>query len=218
MFMYLPPGAQGPDKRRLELLAAIGSRIGMAIDNMRLQEKTRELSLHDPLTGLANRRMNSMELEKQFARARRSGSPLSVIMFDLDNFKDYNDTYGHSAGDALLVRVANIIHDEIREIDLAVRYGGEEFLILLPDTGLWAGMEVAERIRSRVAATPFPCNGDRGSITRMTLSGGVAVADETVDSAERLIDSADSAMYGAKQHGRNRIEASLARKTGWLLP
>ncbi len=205
LYMYLPVGADAPDERRKKLLQSIGGRLGVAIENMRLQEKTRELSLHDPLTGLGNRRLMSMELRKGMAFAKRSGRPMSILLLDLDHFKQYNDMYGHSSGDVLLADLALIMKKEIREMDLAVRYGGEEFLIILPETDILAASEVAERIRERVAASEFDCAP--GQTSHITVSLGIAVCDGGVNDENVLVKRADAALYTAKSNGRNRVES-----------
>lgn len=194
--LYPPVGTKLSD-RKMALFYTLGSRIGAAIDNIILYEKTKELSLHDPLTGLANRRLMEYVLETSYARAKRDESPFSAIMLDIDFFKKYNDTYGHSVGDNILVSVAGIILKEIRHIDLGVRYGGEEFLILLPETGLSEACEVAERIRKDVE--------DK---TGITISLGVASYDHRIQKKEDIIRMADDALLMAKKKGRNRIEVS----------
>jgi diguanylate cyclase (GGDEF)-like protein/PAS domain S-box-containing protein len=184
------------DDSLIKLLLSIGNQIALAIDNARLYEETRALSLLDPLTGLANRRLMEISLDKNFASAKRYERPFSVIMLDLDHFKNYNDTYGHVAGDRLLVEVAKMISREVRETDLAVRYGGEEFVIMLPETKLGRACEVAERIRERVLA--------HGAIT---VSLGVSTYQQEMENREDIIAMADDALYQAKQRGRNQTIA-----------
>jgi diguanylate cyclase (GGDEF)-like protein/PAS domain S-box-containing protein len=184
------------DDSLIRLLLSIGNQIALAIDNARLYEETRALSLHDPLTGLANRRLMEISLDNNFASAKRYERPFSVIMLDLDHFKKYNDTYGHVAGDRLLVDVAKMISREVRETDLAVRYGGEEFIIMLPETKLGRAYEVAERIRERVLA--------HGAIT---VSLGVSTYQQEMENKEDIIAMADDALYQAKQRGRNQTIA-----------
>ncbi|RJQ42758.1 MAG: diguanylate cyclase [Nitrospiraceae bacterium] len=195
--LYPPSGTEISD-RELALFYTIGSRIGAAIDNMLLYEETKTLSLHDPLTGLANRRLMEYVLETSYARAKRAECPFSAIMLDIDFFKSYNDTYGHTVGDNLLVNIAKIISGEIRQIDLGVRYGGEEFLILLPETELTEACEVAERIRKDVE-------------TKMgvTVSLGVSCYNHKMQKKEDIISSADDALLEAKRKGRNRVEISV---------
>lgn len=160
----------------------------------KLYEETLTLSLHDALTGLANRRLMETELERDIARAKRSGEPLSALMIDVDHFKRYNDTHGHSAGDRLLQVIAKTISEEIRATDLAARYGGEEFTVILPDTSLKNALGVADRIRSAV---------EMG--TGVSVSIGVASFQSDMD-ALKFLDKADEALYRAKQNGRNRVE------------
>lgn len=180
----------------LRLLGNIANQIGVALDNARLYEETKALALHDALTGLANRRLMDIFFQRSVARARRTGVKLSLIMADIDYFKKYNDSYGHAAGDVLLAQVASIISSHIREADLVVRYGGEEFLVLLPEEGVKTATAIAERIRGSVAEE-----------TTVTISLGVAefAPDMT---QEELIVRADSALYRAKDQGRNRVEIS----------
>ncbi|MEW6602881.1 MAG: sensor domain-containing diguanylate cyclase, partial [Nitrospirota bacterium] len=184
-------------KHKIYLLQSIGNQIGTAIENARLYEETKALSLRDPLTGLANRRMMSIVFGRNLARARRLGKPLSIIMMDVDYFKQYNDTYGHAKGDEILVRVANILLKETREIDLVARYGGEEFFIMIPEADLPTACEAAERIRNAVE-----------SMTGVTVSFGVSSYSAGMGE-EELIRKADSALYQAKNKGRNRVEAGL---------
>ncbi|MHB1361893.1 MAG: sensor domain-containing diguanylate cyclase [Thermoleophilia bacterium] len=216
LYLYLPAGAVEISERRLKLLKSISSRIAAAIENVKLHEKTRELSLHDPLTNLANRRLMAAELEKTMARSKRSGNPFSLIMLDLDHFKQYNDHFGHASGDILLVQLSGLIRDEIRSIDLAVRYGGEEFLIILPDTGMAEALEVAERIRARTSVTAFACS-ESMTTTGITVSLGVSTWDKGISSEEILIARADTALYRAKANGRNRVESWIASPPETLL-
>ncbi|MBI1912807.1 MAG: diguanylate cyclase [Deltaproteobacteria bacterium] len=165
------------------------------IKNARAYEETKSLSLHDPLTGLANRRFMELDLEESFDLSERYGNQLSAIMADIDYFKDYNDRHGHKAGDNLLSKVAGIISMEIRKTDLAVRYGGEEFFILLHQTGITEAVEVAERIRKNI-----------GNATGVTISLGVTAYHKGMTKKEEIVINADQAMYEAKNKGRNRVE------------
>lgn len=163
-------------------------------ENARLYEEARALSLRDSLTGCGNRRYMEIMLKKIFAESKRYGRHLSAIMLDIDYFKKYNDTYGHIAGDDLLVRLAAIISQEIRETDIVIRYGGEEFLIVLPETELQSALEVAERIRKEVET--------RGDVT---VSLGVSAYGQEMKNKEALVSRADEALYQAKGAGRNRV-------------
>lgn len=193
LFCYLPENTQ-VDERQLKLFHAIGDQIGTAIDNARLYEEKRQASLHDALTGLDNRRSMGLALDRLLAEARRYGTPLAVAMVDIDFFKQFNDNHGHPAGDALLVQVAQIVRSGLRETDLAVRYGGEEFLLIFPHTTAQQATVLAERMREMVAAD-----------TSVTISVGVAGLGPQCDSPASLVAAADAAMYQAKQAGRNRI-------------
>jgi len=155
---------------------------------------------HDPLTGLANRRSAERRLASDRARAMRQNEPLSVLMLDLDHFKRVNDQWGHAAGDLVLKATAQALCDEVRGADLPSRFGGEEFLTILPGTDATRAMEVAERIRQHMAGLVIAAPGDT---IRITASIGIATigADEEV---EQLVARADAALYGAKDGGRNR--------------
>ena len=194
--LYLPPQTTAGEGA-VNLLLSIGSQIGIAIENAQLYETTRALSLRDPLTGLANRRLLQIETERVFSVARRYKKHLSVIMLDIDHFKVFNDTHGHAEGDKLLIGVATILLREVRDADHAFRYGGEEFLILLPETDLPMAFEVAQRIRRAVEKE-----------LEVTLSLGVSTCREAMQNEEELIRSADRALYQAKRRGRNRVEAA----------
>lgn len=163
--------------------------------NAEAYEQTKDMSLHDHLTGLANRRLMEIEFDIFFAKAKRYNNKLSVIMLDIDNFKNFNDTYGHKAGDNALTIIAEIIEMEIRETDLAIRYGGEEFLILLPQTGLTETIEAAERIKKAVNLQ-----------TKYTISLGISTYNKDTQQKEDIIKKADDALYLAKSKGKNRIE------------
>ena len=194
LYLYLPADFQ-IDESKVKLFDSIGVQIGIAIENAKLYEETKRVSLYDPLTGLANRRMMDIMLEKNFARAVRLVKPLSAIMLDIDYFKEYNDRRGHNAGDNLLVSLAAILLKETRKIDLVVRYGGEEFLVLLPDTKIARAGEVAERMRKKVENS-----------LEITLSLGVATYYKDMKTEEDLVFQADKALYQAKRNGRNRVE------------
>jgi two-component system cell cycle response regulator len=160
----------------------------------------------DMMTKLKMKHYFYTMLLERMEHAASSGRPLSVIMMDIDHFKKFNDTYGHSCGDAVLKEVARIIQASVRAIDLAARYGGEEFCLLLPDTERERASAVAERIRQGVsgAATEY-----EGRALRVTISLGVAQYDPSRDlSGKSLIDRADRALYYSKQHGRDLVSAA----------
>ncbi|MFA6001852.1 MAG: diguanylate cyclase [Thermoleophilia bacterium] len=207
LYLYLPAGAEIDISGR-DLLQNIGRQLAISIENAKLYEETKKSSLHDPLTGLANRSLMKKELKKAFAGTQRTGRPVSVIMLDLDHFKKYNDAYGHVAGDRLLVDLANLISREIREIDVAVRYGGEEFIAILPDTSSELAVTVAERIRKRVESKEFLLFGIHQP-THITISQGIATYDDHITDVDMLVARADASLYRAKHNGRNRVEVWL---------
>lgn len=183
------------DTETREMLETIANQIGITVENALLYEKTKSLSLHDHLTGLPNRRFLQLEIERNFAKSKRYATGLSLLMLDIDNFKQFNDTNGHTAGDALLADIARVILREIRETDLAVRYGGEEFLILLPETNFQQAFEIADRMRQAVAER-----------TMVTISVGMSSFSESMESHTDMINDADRALYLAKANGKNRVE------------
>ena len=166
------------------------------------RERLREMATTDPLTGLLNRRAFMPLVQQEQARAQRSGTPFSVILADLDKFKRVNDTWGHETGDQVLQKTAELLQSSLRQQDALCRWGGEEFLILLPETDAQGAMNVAEKCRVRLANTPLTMGSSRHP---QTISLGVAVADGT-EATELLINRADGALYLAKERGRNRSE------------
>jgi len=170
----------------------------------RLRDGRRELerlSITDDLTGLFNRRYLMDMLALEIRRSRRMNHPFAVLMADVDNFKPYNDAHGHLEGDAALARVAAILRDTSRDVDCAARYGGEEFVVLMPETEMAGAVEMAERIRTRLA-------GDAVIGEALTISVGVAQFPADGETPEALLARADAALYQAKRHGRNRIVRS----------
>jgi diguanylate cyclase (GGDEF)-like protein/excisionase family DNA binding protein len=159
-------------------------------------------AITDALTGLYNHRYLHERLSEELHRAREAEHPLSVLFCDLDHFKSYNDTHGHSAGDAVLREVAHLIEQSLRNVDIAGRYGGEEFVVLLVETGREAALTVAERIRERIRSAGFSAEG-----SALTVSIGVAGYPEDAERRELLLEKADAAMYLAKRRGRDRVAA-----------
>jgi diguanylate cyclase (GGDEF)-like protein len=188
----------------VETLAGLANQAGVAIENARLHLQVEQQAITDPLTGLANRRQFFDTLEREFERAQRFGTPLSLIMLDIDNFKQMNDVRGHLAGDAVLHGTAGTIEGLIREIDLAARYGGEEFGVLLPQTNLEGAKNLAERLREAVALRVVSFGDDQ--INGVTASFGVASGPRTNADHLDLVARADAALYRAKRAGKNRVE------------
>lgn len=190
-----------------ELEARVRSMLRIKRLQDELEETNRELerlSISDGLTGLYNHRHIRHLLREEFERARRTRRPLAVAMLDLDHFKAVNDTYGHQTGDRVLQELAAMLRSTAREIDRVGRYGGEEFAVLLPNTGLEEATIFLERVRQRVAKHEFVA--DHGPPLRMTLSAGVSAYPEIpVRDPDELLDLADRALYAAKKAGRNRV-------------
>jgi len=184
------------------VLSVFAKQVAITLENARLFQEVQSLALTDPLTGLHNRR-NLFEVGRlEFARSQRMNRPICCMMLDLDHFKTVNDTYGHQAGDKVLQEFARICKASVREIDLVGRYGGEELIILLPETTLEATQQVAQRLRNSIASTPVLI--DQRQI-QVTVSIGLSRMDENTPNLETLIARADQAMYLAKHHGRNRV-------------
>jgi diguanylate cyclase (GGDEF)-like protein len=165
------------------------------------------LASTDPLTGAYNRRTFLDLMEKELSRARRFDSPVSLVILDIDHFKRINDNHGHLVGDRVLQRFANVVRAELRKEDVLVRYGGEEFCVLVPDVAGPGAVTLAERIRAAVAREPFVFEGIEVPVT--TSAGVAARIDEGPESVDRLVNRADEALYIAKRRGRNRV-ASVA--------
>jgi two-component system, cell cycle response regulator len=190
-----------------ELEARVRSMLRIKRLQDQLEEKNRELeqlSIRDGLTGLFNHRHLHELLSDEYERSRRTGEPISVVMFDLDRFKEVNDTHGHQAGDRVLMELADILRESAREIDKLGRYGGEEFMAILPDSDPEAGLTFAERVREMVENQRFEIQEHEP--LHMTISAGVAAyPDDEVDGPRRLVHFADLALYSAKKNGRNRV-------------
>lgn len=186
----------------LELLDAIVPQLAVLIDRAALKHEAHELeqlSVTDPLTGLLNKRYLEERIAEEIKRSNRDGSAMSFMMIDVDEFKSYNDNFSHPEGDKALQIVAYCLKDTLRGADVAVRYGGEEFSILLPQTNSPEAETIAERIRERVATTLFPNR-------QVTISIGVASCSKIICDAQEIIAAADKALYVAKRNGRNNVQ------------
>lgn len=168
-------------------------------------EQAQERAMTDQLTGLLNRYGLQHTLARENAEARRYNRPLSCVLIDIDNFKTINDTYGHAIGDLTLQQMAGVLREAVRGSDTVFRYGGEEFLMLLPETDLEGAMALAEKIRAAASQRPF---GDGSHVFNLTLSAGVAGL-YVEESGHDMIARADMALYRAKGQGRNRVEPAL---------
>lgn len=181
-----------------------------ALDVMKVSALERDAST-DPLTGVFNRRYLDRRLADEFAAARRYDLPLAVLMLDIDHFKQVNDTYGHPAGDQVLVELAREVFRQLRETDVFARYGGEEFIIVAPHTVLPDAMTLAQRVRRNVEQHVFrvPDQGGEASRLHLTISIGVAALGPGCDDKEALIRHADANLLAAKEAGRNRVVHAL---------
>jgi two-component system cell cycle response regulator len=167
-------------------------------------ERSMSLALTDTLTGLYNRRYASSHLATELEQAVRSGKALGLLLIDIDHFKSINDTHGHSVGDEVLRAVANRLSRHLRAFDTVARWGGEEFVVVMPEAPLDVARSVAERLRRKVAGGPVTVSGGAGDVT-VTVSIGVAVTGEGTSTMDDLLRGADAAMYFAKRNGRNRV-------------
>jgi len=184
---------------------ALSEAMSLALSNIALREKLRTQALRDPLTGLYNRRYMEDVLQRYANLAERNGSPLSVIMIDLDHFKRLNDEHGHALGDAVLAEVASAIVGAIRPCDVACRYGGEELVVLLPDCAMAEGLAKAELLRVRIERL----SENHGAL--VSASFGVATMPDTTSKVADVIADADAALYRAKAEGRNRVVGATCR-------
>jgi|WetSurMetagenome_2_1015567.scaffolds.fasta_scaffold03361_3 diguanylate cyclase (GGDEF)-like protein/PAS domain S-box-containing protein len=189
------------DRQRLAM--AFAERVALAVSNLRLRAELHEQSIRDPLTGLFNRRFLDEFLERELARASRAGAPMAVIMMDIDHFKRLNDTHGHEAGDAVLAALGRCLAEGTRLEDVPCRYGGEEFLLVMPGLSAPGAIRRAEDLLERIGA--LEVSGQSGALGPITLSMGVAAFPEHGDSSQALLLAADAALYRAKAEGRARV-------------
>ncbi|WDZ86686.1 diguanylate cyclase [Micromonospora cathayae] len=209
LVLYDRLGADEFDDDDLVTLRTFAGHAAVAVENVRVHQEAQRLSLTDPLTGLWNYRYLRESIRREVERASRFGRMLSVLALDLDRFKAVNDTYGHTVGDAVLVEFAHRVRGEIREVDLAFRQGGEEFVLLLPETDARGAAIVAERLGAAVRDRPFvtePHSGPPGAgplRIPVTVSVGIAVYPDHAGTGQQVLDAADDALYAAKGAGRD---------------
>jgi len=200
----------------LSLLELVGPQIAIALERAEWQDRATQfqlMSITDPLTGLLNRRYLEERLTEELNRSTRYNYSMSCLMIDIDDFKNYNDLNGHQAGDAALKITAHGLKAALRSADIACRYGGEEFCILLPQTSLTEAGVIAERMRQRVAETDYPY-GKTQPLGVVSISVGISTFARDLDTAEKVISAADRALYNAKSQGKNRIEFYVQNVTG----
>ncbi len=197
---------RGLDRSEWEHLSILSNIISIAVTNALLYNEIKQLSYTDGMTGLHNFRYFKLRLNEEVVRHKRTNSELSLLILDVDHFKNYNDTLGHPAGDEVLRKLASILRKTARENDIVARYGGEEFAIILPSTGKSGAITVAERIRSAVEKTYFK-HEEIQPMGKVTVSVGLATIPQDATTGDELTQKADAALYYAKRHGRNNVKA-----------
>jgi len=203
-------GTEGPLSESEEVyLVLLAERVGLALANLRLHEALRELALVDPLTGLSNRRQLDAMMKLHFEHAEQSGRPVSCLLLDVDHFKKFNDDFGHDAGDAVLRAVGGVLSSSVRGEGNAFRYGGEEFLLLMPGMGMEQARERAEAIRQRISALQLQHEGR--PLGRITASFGLSTYPDHGGTGT-LVSVADAALLRAKAEGRDRIVVAAVRE------
>ena len=195
--------AQPLPEALLLLANMFAEEVGLSIANLRLREALRNQSIRDPLTGLFNRRYLEETLDREVRRATRSEQPLGLLMLDLDHFKKFNDTHGHEAGDSVLRETATFLAASVRAEDIVCRFGGEEFLIILPTADRAAAHGRAEKICANLRLLEVVHQGQH--VGTVTVSVGVAALPEHGVTPQRLLEAADAALYRAKREGRDRV-------------
>jgi diguanylate cyclase (GGDEF)-like protein len=214
--LYLTRGCEDDGEKWLYdkqlILTRLTEQIGLVLWNMKLRDDLRNLSIRDPLTGLFNRRFMEEFMDRELVYAARKGTTVGVIMFDIDQFKRLNDTFGHDAGDAVLREVGALLLSNVRGSDIVCRYGGEEFVAILPEVSQEAALARAESIRDKVThMSVVHANQILGPIR---VSAGVAVAPDQGATRETVVCAADAALYQAKRDGRNRVCAANPNEHG----
>lgn len=209
--LTIEPAAEYADAARWleenqEAAASLAEQLALALMNIKLRDSLQEQSLRDALTGLYNRRQMDSSVAEIFAKAVRQASPMSVLLIDIDHFKKLNDIHGHAVGDDALKLLAGLLQEMFRGSDLACRYGGEEFVVLLPGADLQVAVNRAEELRNRCQDMSFLV---KGQPLGFTLSIGVAALKDGISQPDELLKRADDALYTAKNQGRNRVEAAV---------
>lgn len=212
-YLQSPPSKSGTGSMEAcrELLISLSDDLALNLSSIRSREALRHQSVRDPLTRLFNRRYMLESLERELARARRRNLSLAVVMIDIDNFKRFNDTHGHLAGDTVLSEVGRFLLSNVRAEDIACRYGGEELTLIMPDADSVSILQRLELIREKIAGIQFEHLSQR--VGSVTVSMGLAIFPGHGQTPEELLQSADTALYSAKKNGRNRVEIASAEKS-----
>ncbi|HEU5022266.1 MAG TPA: diguanylate cyclase, partial [Bryobacteraceae bacterium] len=193
-------------ERETRMVRTLAEHLAQAVANLKLRESLRMQSIRDPLTDVYNRRYMEESLDRELRRASRYQQPVSVLMIDVDHFKKFNDAFGHEAGDVLLQGLGRLFRAQLRAADIACRYGGEEFTLILPEADLSAAVERAEELCKLVNSREFQYRG--APLPNSSVSIGVACSTEHSTTREQLLQAADGALYRAKKEGRNRVVAA----------
>jgi diguanylate cyclase (GGDEF)-like protein/PAS domain S-box-containing protein len=203
IFHLQKPATERPDQMKVisQFVTTVAEAMALALANLKLRETLRNQAIRDALTGLFNRRYLEETMERELSRNKRQGTALGVIMLDLDHFKEYNDTYGHNSGDELLVALGQLIQDQVRREDIACRYGGEEFLLVMPGASTEVTLQRAQELNQAVKQL----HTSSSSLKPITISAGVAIYPNNGANAKDVIRAADAALYRAKAEGRDRV-------------
>ena len=201
-----PGKAQARAKAILRLIAQMGA---FTLNNMATFVEMKSAADVDPLTGIFNKRVLNYRLGRMLMEAEKSGGQVAIFLFDIDHFKNYNDVNGHVAGDHLLRLLSHLVADNIRADDVFGRFGGEEFLVILPDRSLEEAGRLADMLRQEIEGYQFPY-GEWQPLGRLTVSGGVAAFPDHAQNAADLLRAADAALYEAKKAGRNQVRSAGA--------
>lgn len=193
------------DEDDIRLVELVGEEIAIALERSFLYERIEALAFTDALTNIFNRRRLEEDLENEIARSKRYARPLSVLMIDIDHFKNYNDHNGHQKGDELLKKIALLLKENTRSMDRVYRYGGEEFVVILPEVDKGGGLACGERLRKKIEEERFEGEKESQPSKKITVSIGIATHPFDGDTKEKLIAAADFALYRAKALGRNRV-------------
>jgi diguanylate cyclase (GGDEF)-like protein len=199
-----------PDSRSRRALAVAASLLSIAVRNVNLLIDTREVSVQDPLTGCLNRKPGLEMLDTELRRARRTNQPLSVLMLDVDQFKQFNDQHGHLCGDLVLGAIGRHLNQTLRGSDVKCRYGGDEFILVLPDTPLHGAQQVANALRRAIIAQPVEYDGQ---LLPVTVSIGITCSEPSESDVKTIIARADRALYCAKESGRNSLSSGPEPKS-----
>lgn len=207
--LYDKSGGKPFTEADLHTIQSLCDQAGVAIENVLLHQEAQRMAIMDGLTGIWNHRWFQIQFAQELDRAERFKRPFSLIVLDIDNFKIFNDTYGHQVGDFVLVELASRIRSSVRDVDMFARYGGEEFELLLSETDLPGGLNAAEKVREAIAGTPFVTDMVPDPLS-VTVSVGVASYPQAGLDQAAVFKAADMAMYQAKSRGKNQVVAHTA--------